>query len=158
MQLSRIVEEVGAGQEIIIAKAGRPVAKLVPLKPTKKSNLAFSRASSRSGETLTRLCRTRSSKRLSKKNESSPGPGLVRPLRSACFVDGRSFRGHSYHPRLNRVLIASRGRGRTIREAKLDNGRGGPFHNSRFSRKHWSSENLLAKNEGVGTARGTGRI
>ena len=31
--LSRIVEEVAAGAEVIIAKAGRPVAKLVPLGP-----------------------------------------------------------------------------------------------------------------------------
>jgi prevent-host-death family protein len=31
--LSRIVEEVAAGSEIIIAKAGRPIAKLVPLEP-----------------------------------------------------------------------------------------------------------------------------
>ena len=31
-QLSRIVEEVAAGEEVIIAKAGKPVAKLVPLK------------------------------------------------------------------------------------------------------------------------------
>jgi prevent-host-death family protein len=31
--LSRIVDEVAAGAEVIIAKAGRPVAKLVPLRP-----------------------------------------------------------------------------------------------------------------------------
>jgi prevent-host-death family protein len=31
--LSRIVEDVAAGSEVIIAKAGRPVAKLVPLEP-----------------------------------------------------------------------------------------------------------------------------
>jgi prevent-host-death family protein len=30
-QLSRLVEAAAAGQEIIIARAGRPVAKLVPL-------------------------------------------------------------------------------------------------------------------------------
>jgi prevent-host-death family protein len=30
-QLSRLVDEAAAGQEIIIARAGRPVAKLVPL-------------------------------------------------------------------------------------------------------------------------------
>ena len=29
--LSRIVEEVAAGSEVIIAKAGRPIARLVPL-------------------------------------------------------------------------------------------------------------------------------
>ena len=31
--LSRYVEEAAAGEEIIIAKAGKPVAKLVPLQP-----------------------------------------------------------------------------------------------------------------------------
>jgi len=30
-QLSRLVEEAAAGQEIVIAKAGKPVAKLSPL-------------------------------------------------------------------------------------------------------------------------------
>ncbi|MBV8066886.1 MAG: type II toxin-antitoxin system Phd/YefM family antitoxin [Candidatus Eremiobacteraeota bacterium] len=30
-QLSRLVDEAAAGQEIIIAKAGRPMAKLIPL-------------------------------------------------------------------------------------------------------------------------------
>jgi prevent-host-death family protein len=36
--LSRIVDEVAAGEEVIIAKAGRPVAKLSPLSagPAKK--------------------------------------------------------------------------------------------------------------------------
>jgi len=40
--LSRIVEEVAAGDEIIIAKAGRPVARLVPLEsiaPAKRLGL-----------------------------------------------------------------------------------------------------------------------
>jgi prevent-host-death family protein len=32
-QFSRLVDEVVGGAEIIIAKAGRPVAKLVPLTP-----------------------------------------------------------------------------------------------------------------------------
>lgn len=32
-QPSRLVDEVAAGKEIIIARAGRPVAKLVPLTP-----------------------------------------------------------------------------------------------------------------------------
>jgi prevent-host-death family protein len=32
--LSRLVEEAGAGKEIIIAKAGKPVAKLGPLAPS----------------------------------------------------------------------------------------------------------------------------
>jgi prevent-host-death family protein len=31
--LSRLVEEVGEGEEIVIAKAGRPVAKLVAVEP-----------------------------------------------------------------------------------------------------------------------------
>ena len=31
--LSRLVEEAAAGEEIIIAKAGKPLAKLVPLVP-----------------------------------------------------------------------------------------------------------------------------
>jgi prevent-host-death family protein len=29
--LSRLVEEVAAGEEVVIAKAGKPIAKLVPL-------------------------------------------------------------------------------------------------------------------------------
>jgi len=40
--LSRIVEEVAAGDEVIIAKAGRPVARLVPLEsiaPAKRLGL-----------------------------------------------------------------------------------------------------------------------
>ena len=32
-QLSRLVDEAAAGAEIIIARAGKPVAKLVPLTP-----------------------------------------------------------------------------------------------------------------------------
>lgn len=38
--LSRLVEEVAMGSEIIIAKAGRPVAKLTPLIP-KKPTIRF---------------------------------------------------------------------------------------------------------------------
>lgn len=34
-QLSKLIEAVEAGEEIIIARAGRPVAKLVPFKPVK---------------------------------------------------------------------------------------------------------------------------
>ncbi len=42
--LSRIVEEVAAGSEVIIAKAGRPVARLVPLEPAvKKKHLGLLR-------------------------------------------------------------------------------------------------------------------
>jgi prevent-host-death family protein len=34
--LSRLVEEAAAGEEIIIAKAGTPLAKLVPLAPVER--------------------------------------------------------------------------------------------------------------------------
>jgi prevent-host-death family protein len=34
--LSRLLEEVAAGEEIVIAKAGKPMAKLVPLFPAKE--------------------------------------------------------------------------------------------------------------------------
>lgn len=34
-QLSRLVDEAAAGAEIIIAKAGKPVARLVPLTPAR---------------------------------------------------------------------------------------------------------------------------
>jgi prevent-host-death family protein len=34
--LSRLVEDASAGEEIVIAKAGRPVARLVPLQPVPK--------------------------------------------------------------------------------------------------------------------------
>jgi prevent-host-death family protein len=37
--LSRLVEEVGTGQEIVIARAGKPVARLVPVSPSKKRQL-----------------------------------------------------------------------------------------------------------------------
>lgn len=33
MQLSRLVERAAAGEEIVIAKGGRPLARLVPLAP-----------------------------------------------------------------------------------------------------------------------------
>lgn len=35
--LSRLVDEVAEGGEFVIAKAGRPVAKLVPLGPEKRA-------------------------------------------------------------------------------------------------------------------------
>ena len=35
-QLSKLVERAAAGEEIIIAKAGKPKAKLVPYQPTRK--------------------------------------------------------------------------------------------------------------------------
>ncbi len=34
--LSRLVEEVSAGEELTIAKAGKPLARLVPIKPAKQ--------------------------------------------------------------------------------------------------------------------------
>ena len=34
--LSRLVEQAAAGEEIIIAKAGKPMAKLVPYTPTRR--------------------------------------------------------------------------------------------------------------------------
>ena len=34
--LSRIIEEVAAGKEVVIAKAGKPMARLVPLAPAVK--------------------------------------------------------------------------------------------------------------------------
>lgn len=40
--LSRLVEEVAAGQGVIIAKAGKPMARLVPLElPPKKRRLGL---------------------------------------------------------------------------------------------------------------------
>ena len=35
IQLSRLVDEAAGGEEIIIAKAGKPVARLVPLAPSR---------------------------------------------------------------------------------------------------------------------------
>ncbi len=32
-QLSRLLEEVASGEEVVIANAGRPVARLVPMNP-----------------------------------------------------------------------------------------------------------------------------
>jgi len=37
--LSRLLERVAMGEEVIIAKAGKPVAKLVPLKKTPKKRV-----------------------------------------------------------------------------------------------------------------------
>ncbi len=34
--LSRLVEGTGGGEEIVIAKAGKPVARLVPVRPARK--------------------------------------------------------------------------------------------------------------------------
>lgn len=43
--LSRLLEEVNNGQEIILAKAGKPYARLVPLETPKKRQLGFVKAS-----------------------------------------------------------------------------------------------------------------
>lgn len=37
--LSRLVEEAEAGEEIILARAGKPVAKLVPVRPSPRRRL-----------------------------------------------------------------------------------------------------------------------
>ena len=40
--LSRLIEEVAAGAEIIIAKAGKPIARLIPVtSPVRKKNLGL---------------------------------------------------------------------------------------------------------------------
>jgi prevent-host-death family protein len=37
--LSRLVEEVEAGEEIVLARAGKPVARLVPIRPSARRRL-----------------------------------------------------------------------------------------------------------------------
>ena len=37
--LSRLLNRVAAGEEIVIAKAGKPVARLVPLSPASKTRI-----------------------------------------------------------------------------------------------------------------------
>ena len=39
--LSRLIDEVGEGQEIVIARAGRPVAKLVAFEPARRHRRGF---------------------------------------------------------------------------------------------------------------------
>ncbi len=39
--LSQLLERAHAGEEIIIAKAGKPYARLVPLEPAEKRRLGF---------------------------------------------------------------------------------------------------------------------
>jgi prevent-host-death family protein len=41
--LSRLLERVALGEEVIIARAGKPVAKLVPIKSTVKRKLGSAR-------------------------------------------------------------------------------------------------------------------
>jgi prevent-host-death family protein len=40
-QFSKLLDRVAAGEEIIIAKAGRPVARLVPIAPVGKRSLGL---------------------------------------------------------------------------------------------------------------------
>lgn len=40
---SRLVDQAAAGEEIVIAKAGKPVARLVPLAPAKKPDRVLGR-------------------------------------------------------------------------------------------------------------------
>jgi len=40
-QLSKLLERIEAGEEIIIARAGVPVARLTPVEPPKKRTLGF---------------------------------------------------------------------------------------------------------------------
>jgi prevent-host-death family protein len=41
--LSRLLDRVSRGEEITIAKAGKPIARLVPLAPTRQRMLGFDR-------------------------------------------------------------------------------------------------------------------
>ena len=41
--LSRLLEKVAEGEEVVIAKAGVPVARLVPMRPATKRELGFER-------------------------------------------------------------------------------------------------------------------
>jgi prevent-host-death family protein len=41
--LSRLLEKVAEGEEVVIARAGVPVARLVPVQPTTKRELGFER-------------------------------------------------------------------------------------------------------------------
>lgn len=40
-QLSRLLEKVAQGEEVVIARAGVPVARLVPVRPVAKRELGF---------------------------------------------------------------------------------------------------------------------
>ena len=43
-QLSKLLERIEAGEEIVIARAGVPVARLTPVEPPQKRTLGFVRA------------------------------------------------------------------------------------------------------------------
>jgi antitoxin (DNA-binding transcriptional repressor) of toxin-antitoxin stability system len=60
IQLSRPVEDASKGEEIVIAKAGKPMARPVPLQSSRKPReLGWLRAGSRSPRTSMPPCRTR---------------------------------------------------------------------------------------------------
>jgi prevent-host-death family protein len=40
-QLSRMVDRAAAGEEIVISRNGRPVARLCPLQPSKRNSVKF---------------------------------------------------------------------------------------------------------------------
>ena len=42
-QLSRLLQLVAEGEEVVIAKAGEPVARLVPITPARQRELGFAR-------------------------------------------------------------------------------------------------------------------
>ena len=64
--LSRLVEAAAAGEEIIIAKAGKPLARLVPLPSRSAANSALSMVKSTSPRTLTAYTRRKSDSYLKK--------------------------------------------------------------------------------------------
>jgi prevent-host-death family protein len=43
--LSRLLRSVESGEEVVIARAGKPVAKLVPVSPLRRRELGFARGS-----------------------------------------------------------------------------------------------------------------
>lgn len=51
-QLSRLVDQARAGEEIVIARAGRPVARLVSLAPKKTRTLGITRGQLRVPDTF----------------------------------------------------------------------------------------------------------
>jgi prevent-host-death family protein len=52
-QLSKLLRRVAAGEEIVISRAGKPVARLVAVEPRTRRLLAWTKASSRSRATST---------------------------------------------------------------------------------------------------------
>ena len=68
-QLSKLVDRAAAGEEIVIAKAGKPMARLVPLEPRRPRKSGFSRA--RSGWRTTSTKPRRRSSAISRTARSS---------------------------------------------------------------------------------------